>query len=40
MIETYITFDYDGITDPETGIEHTDESAAYAQWRREFEEAM
>lgn len=36
MYEFYATFDYTGITDPESGSEYDIEYIAYEQWEREF----
>ena len=40
MQTDYYTFDYAGITHPETGDEYDDPFVARAQWRKEFEEAL
>lgn len=36
MFEFFATFDYNGITDPESGSEYDNERDGYAQWEREF----
>jgi hypothetical protein len=40
MFEFYATFDYNGITIPETGDEYESERDAYRQWEAEFHDAI